>query len=416
MKKILTVLLLCFILQSASEARDYAKLHMKELKHAQKYGTANTFFADYSDSKTASDMKIKDPGIFKIGNYEVIPEAKYKEKLAQDNEKYSQIASAFKVKKADNYNLQAYGRDYYKVYRVAERLIRANNLDFVPWRMGLKAESDFNAFNANTDYIEINSGALDTLYQNEDALALLIGHEMGHALLGHGKRTQKLYSKIVAARQIGSPAMYASAKRKYLIECKNMEYAADVEGAKIAARAGYDLDKARETLNIINTMSGMPDYLSDHPDSEKRLKNYAENRKYFVEQEWAKQGRYNIYNSDVLNVHYSSDRRSIVLSKGKPKKQYEYYRAEFPVEVYARCGYKSYVNGEFKDAINYFKKVLKEDKSNPIIYLYTSYAYECLYNKTGKEKCLTSAKEFANYALRLAPDNKYIKQQAEALK
>ena len=96
-----------------------------------------------------------------------------------------------------------------------------------------------------------------------------------------------------------------------------------------------------------------------------------------------------------------------------PKKAY--YRPESPLDMYLRYGYKSYVAGDFKDAIKYFKDYLKLDKSNYAVYLYISYAYEYLYKQNSSEGDLKSAKEFADYAKSLAPENKYVKEQVLAL-
>ena len=54
-----------------------------------------------------------------------------------------------------------------------------------------------------------------------------------------------------------------------------MEFAADVEGAKLAKKAGYDLSKARETISFLNTLAYADELNSSHPSNEKRLKNFA---------------------------------------------------------------------------------------------------------------------------------------------
>ena len=75
----------------------------------------------------------------------------------------------------------------------------------------------------------------------------------------------------------------------------------------------------------------------------------------------------------------------------------------------------SYLNGDFKKAEEYWGKLLGMDKNNPIAYLYFSYTEECLYKQTGNAKYLQNAKDFASYAQRLAPDNKFIQEQISSL-
>jgi len=204
-------------------------------------------------------------------------------------------------------------------------------------------------------------------------------------------------------------------KRKYLIDAKNMEYAADVEGAKLAMHAGYSLDNGKDALELLSVYDIGADFRKTHPSGEKRLENLSENSKYFPV-DWKDMGEYNIYNSDVLPVQLSSDRKSIVISAPKEKlTSKEYYSPETMDEVYARFGYMYYVNGEFEKSLEYFGELFKLDQTNAPAYLYASYASEYLYKNTENNKYLKLAKEYVNKAQKLDPDNTYIKEQAEAL-
>lgn len=409
MKKIILALVFCMLIQTCSEARDYAKLHVKEIKHAQKYGASAKYKNSYAPEVSRVTKDIKDPKLLKIGDYKEISDAQYKAKIAQDEQEYAKISKSLHARKTDNYNSQAYAEDFYKVYRIAERLIRANNLDFVNWRISIEKNTNFNAYNKDTNNVTILTGLYDTFNGNDDALALVIGHEMGHGILGHSARKAKLAKKMKQAYIANAGLAWVVAYKRYMIDSKNMEYAADVEGAKYVAKAGYDLSKARENLEFMNTLDdGSMERHSTHPNATHRIQNYEDNRKYFPMDEWVKQGRYNIYNSPVLKCQKSSDRKSIIILRDTSKPVNEYNATESVTDVYKRYGYMAYLNGEFKDAVNYFKKVLNEDRSDFAVYLYISYAYEYL-----GEKDL--AKEFAQYAQNLAPDNKYVKEQIENL-
>ena len=416
MKKLLILCLACFITNSAVEAKDYVKHQINEMKKSQQYSASNKYFAEYApEVSKKSDVKIKDPKLIKLSGYEVISNDKYKAKLAKDDVEYKKIKTFLNSNKLNEYHMQAYGDDFYKVYRITERLIRANNLDFVNWRLIISAEESFNAYNSNTNLVCIHTGALDTLKDNEDALALLIGHELSHGLLNHANRKAKYVAKMNRAIRVGSYTSYLIAKKRYMKVSRDMEYAADIEGAKLALKAGYDLSKAKETISFMNTLQYADELNSTHPDPAKRLESYEENRKYFMDEEWVKQGRYNIYNSDVLTCSKSSHRNSIIIDRGKSKAQGEYYRPETLEDLYLRFGYKYYVNGEFEKSIAYFKKYLGLNKGNYAVYLYISYAYEALYNVKGKEADLEAAKQFVEFASRISPDNKYVKEQLSAL-
>ncbi len=416
MKKILVFCLACILFQSVVEAKDYAKLHIQEMKKSQKYSASKKYFESFApEVEVSKNTEIKDPKLVKLGGYKIIPEAQYKAKLVKDEIAYNSVKSFLASRKVDNYNSQAYSEDFYKVYRIAERVIRANNLDFVNWRLIVASTEEFNAGSSETNCITVNAGALDTLSNNEDALALMIGHELAHSVLGHLARKEELREGIARAERVDNYWMSLYSGKKFLRESRKMELAADAEGAKLIAKAGYDVVKAKELISFLNTLGNASDRYSTHPKPEYRLKSYEDNVKYFLTEEWVKQGRYNIYNSNVMKCDKSSHRNSIVLVRDSKKAESLYYSPETPQELYLRFGYKSYLNGEFESAIKYLKEYLKIDKSNYIVYLYTSYAYEYLYKQTAKSSDIDAAREFASYAKSLAPDNKYVKEQVLAL-
>lgn len=416
MKKILVLCIICLIAQTASEAKDYVKHHINEMKKSQQYAATNNYFEATQEKNKVQNFDIKDPKLIKLGGYEKISATDLKAKKVSDEAQYKKIADFLAANKLNEYHMQAYGEDFYHIYRIVERIIRANNLDFVNWRISLKANEDFNAYNAELNNVTINTGAFDTFRNNDDALAMLIGHELSHGLLGHQKRKAKYIAKIERARRMESLTAYHIALKKFKKACRDMEYAADVEGAKLALKAGYDLSKAKDLLAYMNTISGDTDeWNATHPNTEKRIASFNDNRKYFMEDEWKKQGEYNIYKSEVLSCDKSSNRNSIVISAGKSKAKSAYYQPESLEQLYLRLGYKSYVNGEFKDANKYFEKYLKLNNGNYAVHLYMSYVNEALYKKTNKDKYLNEAKLFADNAKKLAPENKYVKEQILAL-
>ena len=422
MKKI-AILCFIFVLTVCSlEAKDYAKMQIKEMKHAQKYGTTQKVLQNKMpnivNKTTNASYTLKDPKIMKFGDYEIIPKTKYDAKLKKDEAKYQIYAKQLSKKHSKYYTTQADAEDYYRVYRVAERLIRANKLDYLNWRICIYKNTEIpNAYTNSVNYVAISTSLYDTFKNNDDALALIIGHEMGHALLGHSRRSSQLLSRMqrmgdsASKGSAASALVYLGMKKKYIVDSKNMEYAADVEGAKLALHAGYNLNDASDVLTFFSTYDLDSDMRSDHPNSAKRLQNFNENKRYFPE-EWQDMGKYNIYNSEVLPVELSSDRKSIVISAPQNKLDPDkYYSPETMEEVYARFGYMYYVNREFEKSVKYFGELFKLDQTNATAYLYASYASECLYNSTNNSKYMELAKEYAQKAYNLDSKNKYIKEQ-----
>ena len=414
MKKFIIALMLFAISVNCVLARDYAKLQEKEMKHAQKYGTTKKYLGNQNIVPVTAAAIVKDPKIIKLGDYEVISKAKYDAKIKSDNIEYEKFQKSLGIRTLDNYNAQAKGEDYYRLYRIAEKIIRANKLDYINWRIAVKRDAEeVNAYSNNTNYICITTALYDSFCDNEDALAFIIGHEMGHALLGHSQRKAQTLGRY---RYINPNSLVgAGIRRKYLIDSKNMEHAADIEGAKLAAHAGYDLNAATDVMRYFTTLPHTYDYHNTHPNPEKRISNIRENAKYFPEQ-WVDIGKYNIYNSSVMSVKLSSDRRSIIISAPKDRLNPDkYYRPETMAELYTRFGYMYYLNGQFTKSLEYFGKLFDIERTNTSAYLYASYAAEGLYKNTGNSKYLQDAKNYANYAHQIDSKNKYIKEQMDNL-
>ena len=99
MKKLLFLFIFCLLFQPIAEARDYVKLHMKEMKHAQKYGATEQYFADYSDEiKNKKEKKdniiLKDPKLITLGGYDEKTLQEYEKKLKNDEILTNVIASS----------------------------------------------------------------------------------------------------------------------------------------------------------------------------------------------------------------------------------------------------------------------------------------------------------------------------------
>lgn len=74
---------------------------------------------------------------------------------------------------------------YYFLYRVVDRLARANDLDKGPWRVVRMPEYDINAYATQVNLIAVYTGLLDVLAGDSDAMACVVGHEMAHHVNRH---------------------------------------------------------------------------------------------------------------------------------------------------------------------------------------------------------------------------------------
>lgn len=75
--------------------------------------------------------------------------------------------------------------DLYAVYRIIDRIARANNLDETPWRVIISPKYDVNAFASEINLISMFAGMLDQMAGDPSAVACVVGHEMAHHVKRH---------------------------------------------------------------------------------------------------------------------------------------------------------------------------------------------------------------------------------------
>ncbi len=165
------------------------------------------------------------------------------------------------------------------------------------WEVNLLASQQINAFCMPGGKIVFYTGILNNLKLTDDEVALVMGHEIAHALREHGReRMAKSGATSIAAQLAGiglskwmkiDPELAqnvtgGAAKLAILKFSREDESEADVVGLEIAARAGYD---PRAGVTLWQKMSAAnkgapPAWLSTHPPGTDRI---AEIRRHLPE-------------------------------------------------------------------------------------------------------------------------------------
>lgn len=107
----------------------------------------------------------------------------------------SQASDIYKQAKAD------LPEDWYVIYRVVDRMARANDLDNGTWRVAVVPEYDINAFATENNLIAVYAGLLDQLGGDASAIACVVGHEMGHHVKRHQALSQAQEAALLASIQ-----------------------------------------------------------------------------------------------------------------------------------------------------------------------------------------------------------------------
>jgi predicted Zn-dependent protease len=151
------------------------------------------------------------------------------------------------------------------------------------WEVNLIGSKQINAFCMPGGKIAFYSGILETLKLTDDEVAIVMGHEMAHALREHGRdRAAKgtalrlgaaVTSSLLGLGHTGQTVVGQTAQLAMLKFSRNDETEADLVGLDIAARAGYD---PRAGIALWQKMgmldkSAPPQWLSTHPAGPSRI-------------------------------------------------------------------------------------------------------------------------------------------------
>ena len=176
-----------------------------------------------------------------------------------------------------------------RLRRIATRLIpqsaRFNaNARAWKWEVNLIQTKTVNASCAPGGKIFFYAGILQTLKLDDDEVAIVMGHEIAHALREHGReRMSEQYLKVAGIGLAATFLNLSSLKADLLSKAVDLtltlphsrthETEADVIGLELAARAGYD---PRAGVRVWKKMSAAgggqpPQFLSTHPSHASRI-------------------------------------------------------------------------------------------------------------------------------------------------
>jgi predicted Zn-dependent protease len=164
----------------------------------------------------------------------------------------------------------------------------SNELSGYKWEFNLVDNKEVNAWCMPGGKVVVYTGLLPVA-QNEAALAIVMGHEITHAVAHHGQ--ERMSQALLAQGLEVTGDVFTSGNTKannifksiyapgaqigvLLPNSRNQEYEADHYGLIFAAMAGYNPREAIPfwtRMASLNTGSKTPEILSDHPLDSKRI-------------------------------------------------------------------------------------------------------------------------------------------------
>ena len=151
------------------------------------------------------------------------------------------------------------------------------------WEVNLIASPQINAFCMPGGKIAFYSGILDKLKLSDDEVAMVMGHEIAHALREHARERMgknaatnigaSLLTQVLGLGQVGQTVTNYGAQLLTLQFSRSNETEADLVGMELAARAGFN---PRAGVTLWQKMSAAnkgapPQWLSTHPSGNTRI-------------------------------------------------------------------------------------------------------------------------------------------------
>ena len=190
-----------------------------------------------------------------------------------------------------DYGLYNNASQQQRVQRIGNRLARrAKYQEGVVYAFQVLNMPEVNAFSLPDGHVYITRGLLDMVQRDDQLVAAVIGHEIGHiASLHVYHRVERAMEQEVAGNlfdaifgsKLGKVGGYARAIANDVIFAEysqDQEVKADEFGIVLADRAGFDATAMSDFLGMLartEKKNGVLKYLQDHPSSAKR-QEYAD--------------------------------------------------------------------------------------------------------------------------------------------
>ncbi len=158
------------------------------------------------------------------------------------------------------------------------------------WEVNVLGSKQVNAFVMPGGKMAVFSGLIEQLRATDDELAMVIGHEMAHALREHARariaKTQgtgiglSVLAQVLGLGQLGDVAANVGTQLLTLRFSREDEVDADLVGLELAARSAFRPEASVSLWEKMGQLSGGqsgPAFLSTHPTGPDRLRRLREN-------------------------------------------------------------------------------------------------------------------------------------------
>ena len=157
------------------------------------------------------------------------------------------------------------------------------------WEVNLIGSAQINAFCMPGGKIAFYTGILQKLKLTDDEVAMVMGHEIAHALREHARERMgknaatgigaSLLSQVLGLGQVGQTVTNYGAQLLTLQFSREDESESDLVGMELAARAGFNPSAGVTLWQKMSASNGSapPQWLSTHPSGSSRIREIEAN-------------------------------------------------------------------------------------------------------------------------------------------
>jgi len=157
------------------------------------------------------------------------------------------------------------------------------------WQVNLIGSKQINAWCMPGGKIAFYTGILEQLKLSDDEAAMIMGHEMAHALREHARERRaksqatsiglSIASQLLGLGSLGDAAASLGTQLLTLKYSRDDETESDLVGLEIAARGGYKPEASVSLWQKMQAASGngSPSFLSTHPSGANRIQELQAN-------------------------------------------------------------------------------------------------------------------------------------------
>ena len=257
-------------------------------------------------------------------------------------------------------------QDYNTLYRIAEIISRANQLNDFTWRIRILPRYDINAYASENNLLGINRGLLEQFKGDTSAIACAVAHEMGHHVKKHkaveesilfqwantldlNARNKAIIINIIRKgllenleKELKKPKIISNLLKSFGFDTVNnisrnlidkinssaqerlrrrvrelritQEFEADKMGYEFSVRAGFEQKGCLRLMEILSRQNGAQlDNDMDHPSINKRIAKLKEHGLEYDIQSLKNEGNRNIANTSALSYEHNRNEKLLII-------------------------------------------------------------------------------------------------------